>query len=43
MKKITTLALLITLISLSSCGIKGALDLPQDDEEQSSSLPSNSY
>jgi predicted small lipoprotein YifL len=44
MNKITqTILALALVLGLSACGIKGALDLPQDDEEQSMSQPSNSY
>lgn len=43
-KKLLTLSvLLLALATITSCGLKGPLDLPQDDEEQSSSQPSASY
>ncbi len=42
-KLLTIAALLLILGSVASCGIKGPLDLPQDDEEQSSNQPGTSY
>ena len=44
MKKITQIILALTLVlGLSACGIKGGLDLPQDDNEQNTSKPASSY
>lgn len=37
------LALLLMLGLVSACGIKGSLDLPEDENEQNISHPSNSY
>lgn len=43
-KKILTVGiLLLTLATVSGCGIKGALDLPEDEAEQSSYNPGASY
>ncbi len=43
-KKIFTVGiLLVTLLTVSGCGIKGALDLPEDEVEQSSFNPGASY
>jgi predicted small lipoprotein YifL len=44
MSNITKIILALTLVlGLSACGIKGGLDLPEDDNEQNTSKPSSSY